>query len=109
MRPLAIAAASALILVLSGCSAAQDTADKAAGAAKSAAAAEVQQQVQQQICELVQDEKLSADDKAQLSRLLEQAKQLKLPEDILEPAQQLVEKGSQAKSDLENLRARCGE
>lgn len=107
MRALVTGVAGFLLLMLTGCSAAQDTVNKASDAAKSAAATEVQQQVEKKICDLVQDQKLSDSDRQKLSSLLDQAKQLNLPDEFLEPAQKLADKGADAKSDLEDLRARC--
>ena len=111
MRALALVAASLAIgMGTLGCSAAKDTADSAANAAKSAAAAEVKSQVQDQICDLVKDKQLSDADRQKLKSLVEQAKKVKIPDDVLEPAQALASKGggSQAKSEINELRQRCG-
>jgi hypothetical protein len=108
MRALALAASGTVVAwSLLGCSGAGDTVDAAKSAARSAAAAEVKDQVQSQICDLVKDEKLSADERAKLSSLLDKAQQLNLPDDILGPLQDLTEKGASAKQDLADLRERC--
>ena len=110
MRPIAVALASTVVAWgLLGCSGADDTVDAAASAAKSAAAAEIKEQLQSQICDLVADERLSADERAKLSSLLEQAKKVNLPDDILSPLQDLAEKGSSAKQDVQELRERCNQ
>ena len=108
MRVIAIAVASTVVTWgLLGCSAAEDTVDAASSAAKSAAAAEVQDQVRTQICDLVKDEKLSDDEQQKLSSLLDKAKQLNLPDDIVTPLQDLAEKGSSAKQKIDDLRETC--
>ena len=108
MRALAIALAGAVAACgLLGCSAADDTVDAATSAARSAAAAELSEQVQSQICDLVADEKLSDDERAKLSSLVEQAKKINLPDDIVSPLEGLAEKGASAKQDVQDLRERC--
>jgi hypothetical protein len=111
MRALVIIAATLAVgLGTAGCSAAKDKADSAAAAAKSKAAAEVKSQVQDQICDLVQDKQLSDADRQKLSSLVEQAKKVKVPDSVLEPAQSLLSKsgGSSAKTEINELRQRCG-
>lgn len=87
-----------------GCSAAQDTVDSASAAARSAAAAEVRDQVEKQVCQLIEDNKLSAADKEKLRTVLEQARKVDLPDEITEPLNDLVT-GSDTAQDISDLKA----
>ena len=110
-------AAAPLVLFLSltalaGCSAAEnavnqatdDAKSQAAGAASDAAAAAVRTS----ICGVVTKSTVTDADLAELRRLVDQARQLGLPQDVVGPAAQLVDAGDAAGSaQLEKLKQEC--
>lgn len=114
-RTAAALLAGALLTVLSGlagCSSAQDTVSTATAGAKSQAASVAQdaatKAVRSQICRLVQDGQVSAQDRASLKDLVGRAAQVGVPDDVLRPAKELVDAGASAGADsMAELRSSC--
>jgi hypothetical protein len=101
----------ALAGTLAGCSAAEDAANDAADAAqdraKEEASAVARDAVQAQICALVGDGTVSAADVEALDTVLDRAHDLGLPEDILDPAHEIVTAGKASAAEIQQIRSNC--
>jgi aminopeptidase N len=101
-----------LALTLAGCSAAEEAVSQATDGAKSQAASAASDAaaaaVRSSICGVVERGNLSDADIAELRRLVDQARQVGLPQDVVGPAGELVDAGDSGTAQLEALQKECG-
>jgi hypothetical protein len=99
------------LAALGGCSLAEDTASDAADAAKDQAKEQSRnvaaKAVESQICTLVDDGAVSKADVAALERVLDRAHSLGLPDDVLDPAHEIVGNGRATKAEIDRIRGTC--
>ncbi|VXC33394.1 hypothetical protein [Arthrobacter sp. 8AJ] len=98
LRP-AAATALAAALLLTGCGAVGEAAGTAASDAASRAASAAAQEVNRQICAVVQDGLVSAEDRQALAGLVSAARTAGVPAEITTPLGRIAEAGDQVPAD----------
>ncbi|MDE8588113.1 MULTISPECIES: hypothetical protein [Micrococcaceae] len=98
LRPVA-ATALAAALLLTGCGAVGEAAGTAASDAASRAASAAAQEVNRQICAVVQDGLVSAEDRQALAGLVSAARTAGVPAEITTPLGRIAEAGDQVPAD----------
>ncbi|GGH95512.1 hypothetical protein ACFFGR_16150 [Arthrobacter liuii] len=93
------AALSTALLLLTGCGAVGDAAGNAASDAASRAASAAAQEVNKQICAVVQDGLVSAEDRQALAGLASAARTAGVPAEITTPLGQIAEAGDQVPAE----------
>jgi hypothetical protein len=111
-RAAAVCAVPTLLLaLLAGCSQVEDAASGAADAAgdraKKEASDAVSSAVRGQICALVSDGQLSDADIKSLSRVLDRAHDSGLPDELLDPAHDIVSEGEASAAKVSEIRRNC--
>ncbi|WP_457947392.1 hypothetical protein ACTAQI_16895 [Pseudarthrobacter sp. alpha12b] len=100
LRPAVVpATALAAALLLTGCGAVGEAAGNAASEAASKAASAAAQEVNRQICAVVQDGLVSAEDRQALAGLVSAARTAGVPPEITTPLGQIAEAGDQVPAD----------
>ena len=100
LRPAVVpSTAFAAALLLTGCGAVGEAAGNAAGDAASKAASAAAQEVNRQICAVVQDGLVSAEDRQALAGLVSAARTAGVPPEITTPLGQIAEAGDQVPTD----------
>lgn len=98
-------------VLLAGCGAAEDAARGAADSAKDRAAQEasaaVRSAVQEQICSLAGDGKISGPELQVLNRVLDRAHDAGVPNEILDPAHAIVNRGKAGAEQVRELQKAC--
>lgn len=92
-RPLAALSAVPLMLLLSGCGAVEEAAGNAASEAASKVASAAAEEVNRQICAVIQDGLVSAEDKQVLGGLVTAARTAGVPPEITTPLGQVAAAG----------------
>ncbi|UTT69652.1 hypothetical protein NMQ03_00240 [Arthrobacter sp. DNA4] len=98
LRP-AAATAFAAALLLTGCGAVGEAAGTAASDAASRAASAAAQEVNRQICAVVKDGLVSAEDRQALAGLVSAARTAGVPAEITTPLGRIAEAGDQVPAD----------
>lgn len=107
-RPLAALSAIPLMLLLAGCGAVEEAAGNAASDAASKVATAAGEEVNRQICTLVQDGLVSAEDKRALGGLVPAAQAAGVPSEITTPLGRIAEAGNQVPSEsVQALKDAC--
>ena len=107
-RWVAMITTSAALVVVGGCGQVQRTATDAASSAVSQVAKASADEVRRQICTLVQDPQLSAQNKQVLAGLLPTAQAAGLPPQITTPLAQIAQSGDQTPAQsVTSLRQAC--
>lgn len=103
--------AAVLVGGVAGCSAAEDAASGAADAAKDRAKQEaseaVANAVKAQICALVRDGQLTDQDISALSRVLDRAHGAGVPDELLDPAHDIVKEGEASAAKVAEIQRNC--
>ncbi|HEU0101039.1 MAG TPA: hypothetical protein VFR07_01820 [Mycobacteriales bacterium] len=100
--------AAMLLVVLAGCSEAQEAGSSIASSAASQAARAAADQVRQQVCAQVQDRQLSPQSKQALGALLPAARAAGLPPEVTTPLDQIAQSGDQTPVQaVDALRSAC--
>jgi hypothetical protein len=106
-RPAALSAIP-LMLLLAGCGAVEEAAGNAASDAASKVATAAAEEVNRQICAVVQDGMVSAEDKRVLGGLVSAAQTAGVPSDITTPLGRIAEAGDQVPSEsVQALKDAC--
>lgn len=96
------------LLLLTGCGAAGEAAGNAASDAASKVASSAAQEVNRQICAIVQNGLVSAEDKKALGGLVSAAKSAGVPAEITTPLGQIAQSGDQVPTDaVQALKDAC--
>lgn len=107
-RWVALVTTAAALLLVGGCSQVQRTATDAASSAVSQVAKASADEVRRQICALVQDSQLSAQNKQLLAGLLPTAQAAGLPSQITTPLAEIAQSGDQTPAQsVASLRQAC--
>jgi hypothetical protein len=98
----------AAVLLLTGCGATGEAAGNAAGGAASKVASSAAQEVTRQICAVVQNGLVSAEDKKALAGLVSAAQSAGVPAEITTPLGQIAQSGDQVPADaVQALKDAC--
>jgi hypothetical protein len=107
-RRLAALSAVPLLLLLAGCGAVEEAAGNAASDAASKVATAAADEVNRQVCALVQDGLVSAEDKRVLAGLVSAARTAGVPAEITTPLGQIAEAGDQVPAEsVQALKDAC--
>jgi outer membrane lipoprotein SlyB len=98
-RRLTALSAVPLLLVLAGCGSVQEAAESAASDAASKVATAAADEVTKQVCAVIQDGLVSAEDKAVLGGLVAAAETSGVPSDITTPLGRIAEAGDQVPAE----------
>jgi hypothetical protein len=99
IRRLTALSAVPLLLVLAGCGSVQEAAESAASDAASKVATTAADEVTKQVCAVIQDGLVSAEDKAVLGGLVAAAETSGVPSDITTPLGRIADAGDQVPAE----------
>ncbi|MGO4246030.1 hypothetical protein AB4Y87_02365 [Paenarthrobacter sp. RAF54_2] len=107
-RSLATLSVVPLLLLLAGCGSVEEAAGNAASEAASKVATAAAEEVNKQICAVVQDGLVSAEDKQVLSGLVTAARTAGVPAEITTPLNQIAEAGDDVPAEsVQALKEAC--